>query len=312
MTTFELDQLHVAFSEETRIVMAFVLATMMFNVALSLQFDDFRLVAERPVRILGGAATQLLALPALTFGFITVLEPPASIALGMIVIASCPGGNVSNVLTYFARGNAAYSVALTAISSVSATIMTPLSILVWANLYGPTALLIDSLDVDPWPFLTQTVSLLAVPLAAGMIFAARAPQLAARIRKILSPISLLALAAIVVAGMTANWDLFLLAGMMVVPLAVLHNAGAFCLGWGAAHLLRMDAAGRRSLTIEVGIQNGGLGLLILLNQFDGLGGAAAIVATWSVWHLIAGGAVAGLFRGIDWRQSRRTQDAGRE
>jgi BASS family bile acid:Na+ symporter len=291
-------------------MLAIALAAMMFNVALALRFDDFRAVAKRPGQIIGGALVQLLALPALTYGVVLVLAPPASIALGMFVIASCPGGNVSNVLTFFARGNTAYSVSLTAISSTSAIIMTPLSIIAWSSFYGPTAALIDSLEIDPLPFLVQTASLLAVPLIAGMAIGARAPDLAERIQKYLSPASLLMLVAIVIAGMTSNWSLFLAAGMLVVPLAVIHNGAAFALGWLSAHLLRLDSPSRRSLTLEVGIQNGGLGLLILLNQFDGLGGAAAIVATWSVWHLIAGGAVATLFRTIDWRRARRASEAG--
>ena len=306
MNNEELDSLRVALSPETRTAMAVILAGMMFTVALSLKVEDFTALRKQPGRILGGAATQILGLPLLTMGLILLLKPGASIALGMLVVASCPGGNMSNVLTHFARGNTAYSVSLTAISSVMAALVTPVSILFWSSLYPPTAALVHALNVEPGPFLTQTAMLLTVPLALGMLVAARFPGTADRLRSVLSPLSLATLAAIVVIGVYSNWGLVLAAGAVIVPLTVLHNASAFLLGSTTARVLRLDIARRRSLTFEVGIQNSGLGLLILLNQFDGLGGAAALTAMWSVWHLIAGSALAGVFRYTDYRYNKNS------
>jgi BASS family bile acid:Na+ symporter len=295
-----IDDLRVVLNGEIRAAIALILVGMMFTVALSLRLEDFHAVRRQPVRILGGVVAQIIGLPLVTMGLIAIISPPASVALGMIIVASCPGGNVSNILTHFARGNTAYSVSLTAISSVTSAIATPVSILFWSSLYPPTAALVHTLEVDPLPFLTQTLSLLALPLAVGMLVAAKFPKAAAAMRKVLSPLSLVSLALLVAVGVQQNWNVILVAGMVVIPIAIIHNASAFVLGAGTARLLRLDIARRRALTFEVGIQNSGLGLLILLSQFDGIGGAAAITAMWSIWHLISGGAIVGLFRTLDW------------
>ena len=296
METLDIDSLRVVLDDKTRMVMAGILAGLMFTVALSLKLDDFKALRHNSYRVIGGVVAQIVALPVLTMGLVILLSPPASIALGMIVVACCPGGNVSNVLTHYAQGNTAYSVSLTAISSVLSAIMTPISILFWSGLYPPTSILVHTLHVEPWPFLSQTVSLLALPLVLGMLFASRFPETAAKMRKVLTPVSLFTLAGLVVAGTFGNWNIVLAAGVVVIPIVVIHNASAFGLGAVTGRLLRLDSKRRRALTFEVGIQNAGLGLLILLNQFDGLGGAAALTAMWSVWHLIAGGLLALAFR----------------
>lgn len=301
MTPDEIDSLRVIVDDQTRLAMAVILVGMMFTVALGLRLSDFLNVRNAPIRVVGGVLTQLIGLPLLTLGLILILGPPASIALGMIVVASCPGGNVSNLLTLFARGNAAYSVSLTAISSVVSAVLTPVSIFVWSSMYGPTASLIDRLDIQPGPFITQTVGLLAIPLVAGMLVAAHLPRIAERLRKVLMPLALFGLMVLIVVGAATNWGIILATGTIIIPLVFIHNAAAFGLGSAAGRVLRMDVAHRRSLTFEVGIQNSGLGLLILLSQFEGLGGAAAITGMWSLWHLVAGVALVGLFRALDWR-----------
>ncbi|WP_203292484.1 bile acid:sodium symporter family protein [Maricaulis parjimensis] len=301
MTPEEIDSLRVIVDDQTRLAMAVILVGMMFTVALGLRVSDFSNVRNAPGRVLGGVLTQILGLPILTLGLILLLQPPASIALGMIVVACCPGGNVSNLLTMFSRGNTAYSVSLTAISSVISAVLTPVSIFVWCSVYGPTASLIDRLDVQPGPFITQTVGLLAIPLVAGMLVAARFPGPAARIRQVLMPLAMIGIAVLIVVGAATNWTIIVLSGAIIIPLTVIHNAAAFGLGNLSGRLMRLDGPHRRSLTFEVGIQNSGLGLLILLSQFEGLGGAAAITGMWSLWHLIAGSALVGLFRLLDWR-----------
>ncbi len=242
MDAVAIDDLRVVLNDQIRAAIALILIGMMFTVALSLRLEDFGALRRQPVRILGGVAAQILGLPLVTMGLILILSPPASIALGMIVVGSCPGGNVSNILTDFARGNTAYSVSLTAISSVSSAIATPVSILVWASLYPPTAALVHTLDVDALPFLTQTLLLLALPLAVGMLVAAKFPHAAAAMRKVLSPLSLLSLIALIAVGLQQNWGVLLVAGAAVVPNAVIHNASALALGAGTARLLRLDIA----------------------------------------------------------------------
>jgi len=227
----------------------------------------------------------------------------------MFVIASCPGGNVSNALTLFARGDTAYSVSLTAISSTTAAILTPVSILFWSNLYGPTAALIHELDIGPLPFLVQTALLLGLPLAAGMLTAERFPEIAERLRIVMQPIALAILVGLIVVGVWSNLDVILEGGSIIFPIVAVHNALAFLTGGLAAWLLSFPVGRIRSLTFEVGIQNTGLGLLILLAQFDGSGGAVAITALWGVWHIIAGFILVLGFRSWDYLAKRRDQTA---
>jgi len=301
MNANSIDQLQVIVDDQSRLGIALILFLMMFSVALTLKLEDFGLVRREPGRVLGGVAVQLLGLPLLTLGLILLLSPPASIALGMLIVASCPGGNVSNLLTRASNGNTAYSVTLTAISSVSAAVVTPLSILFWAGLYGPADALVRSLDVDPWPFFTQTAALLAAPLVLGMALNHWRPDLAGRIARILGPLALGCIALLVAVGIVQNWPLILATGAVIIPIVVLHNGSAFALGWLSGRAMGMETARRRALTFEVGIQNSGLGLVILLSQFSGVGGAAAIIGTWSIWHLVGGSLLTGLFRLVDSR-----------
>jgi len=227
------------------------------------------------------------------------LRPAASIALGMIVVACCPGGAVSNLLTYLSRGNVAVSVALTATSSLLAAILTPTSILFWSQAYEPTATLLRTLDVNPLIFIGQTTLLLAVPLVLGMALAARAPDVAARIKQRTTVLGVSVLVGVIIYGIVYFFPVLFPALPLLGGIVVLHNTLAFATGALAGRALSRLSATRRALTFEIGIQNSGLALVILLSQLKGLGGAAAIAAVWGVWHLIAGGLLAVFFRQLD-------------
>ncbi|PWE16373.1 bile acid transporter [Marinicauda salina] len=288
------------------------LMTMMFAVALALRLEQFAFLRRDPARFLGAAAAQILGLPLLTLALVYALGPAPSIALGMIVVACCPGGNVSNFLTHLGRGETALSVSLTATSSLLAALLTPVSIVVWASLYPPAAALVAAVEVDPWTFVLQTTVLLAVPLAAGMAVAHLVPRFAARIRPGFMAVAFAILILLVVSGLARNPQILLAAGLVLTGIAALHNALAFGLGHLSARALGFDAAGRRALTFEVGVQNAGLALVILLAAFDGIGGAVAMAGIWSVWHLIAGLALVGGFRGLDAWRARAAVRAGAE
>ncbi|MEE2566768.1 bile acid:sodium symporter family protein [Hyphobacterium marinum] len=299
-----LDASLVSINSETQIALSVVLAMMMFAVALSLKPSDFAFLKTRPVMFAGGALTQILGLPLLSLGLAALIAPTPSVALGMIVVACCPGGNISNIFVMAARGNTAYSVSLTALSSALAFLVTPVSILFWASLYPPTAALIGRIELEAGPFIIQVALLMAVPLAIGMTVSGVWPRFAARIQPLFYTASLVAIFVLVVLGLYGNWALLIGTGLIVLPVAIAHNAAAFGLGAVSGRVLRLDIPSRRALTFEIGIQNSGLGLVILLSQFQGLGGAAAVTAIWAVWHLIAGSTLASAFRLIDRRGDR--------
>ena len=296
-----LDSLRIVLDPAGQAAIALALVLVMFSVALGLSTDDFGLLKSRPSLFVGGILTQVIGLPLLTFVVLNLVSVPASIALGMLVVASCPGGATSNLMTFLARGNVAYSVSLTTASSVFAAVLTPASILFWSNLYPPTATLLDELDVSPLMFLVQTMLLLALPIAAGMLLAARAPDVAARLRKRTALLGSLVLAGVVVYGIATLYPVLGPAVPMLLTVAVLHNAAAFALGALAGFALRADRPSRRALIFEIGIQNSGLAIVILIGQLEGLGGAAAIAGTWGVWHLVGGGIIVTLMRQWDRR-----------
>ncbi|MCH8249454.1 MAG: bile acid:sodium symporter family protein [Proteobacteria bacterium] len=289
MDTETLDSLRIVLDPLGQAGVVIALMLVMFGVALGLRVKDFRILAAQPSLYIGGVFAQVLVLPLVTFGLIHVISPPPSIALGMIVVACCPGGSVSNLLTYLSRGDVAVSVALTATSSMLAAFLTPVSTLFWAQAYAPTAKLLASLEVSPLLFIGQTTLLLAIPLAAGMIVAARAPDVAMRIRKRTTLTGAAVLGGTIIYGIVYFYPILWPAVGLLASVTIIHNTVAFATGATIGWVLSRQSAVRRALTFEIGIQNSGLALIILLAQLKGVGGAAAIAAVWGVWHLIAGG-----------------------
>ena len=293
-----LDSLRIVLDPIGQVGVALSLMIVMFSVALGLRIDDFAFLRDKPLLFVGGVVSQVVILPLATFVLVLAIKPAASVALGMIVVACCPGGAVSNLLTYLSRGNVAASVALTATSSLLAAILTPASILFWSHAYEPTATLLQTLDVSPVVFLAQTTFLLAVPLILGMVVAAKAPDVAQRIRKRTTILGVSVLVGVIIYGIAYFFPILFPALSLLGGIVVLHNAVAFVTGSLAGRILSRDRATRRALTFEIGIQNSGLALVILLSQLKGLGGAAAIAAVWGVWHLISGGMLALFFRQV--------------
>lgn len=289
MDTETLDSLRIVLDPLGQAGVVIALMLVMFGVALGLRVKDFRILAAQPSLYIGGVFAQVLVLPLVTFGLIHVISPPPSIALGMIVVACCPGGSVSNLLTYLSRGDVAVSVALTATSSMLAAFLTPVSTLFWAQAYAPTAKLLASLEVSPLLFIGQTTLLLAIPLAAGMIVAVRAPDFAMRIRKRTTLTGAAVLGGTIIYGIVYFYPILWPAVGLLASVTIIHNTVAFATGATIGWVLSRQSAVRRALTFEIGIQNSGLALIILLAQLKGVGGAAAIAAVWGVWHLIAGG-----------------------
>ena len=300
-----LDSFTIELGGRSEIGLAVILAMMMFAVALGLRAEHFAFFKTQPRHYLAGVVAQIIGLPILTLALIMVWQPHPSLALGMILVACCPGGNVSNLLALFGKANTALSVSMTATSSISAAFITPVSIVFWSSLYAPTRNLLTQIDFNVMDFLLQTLLILALPIALGMLVVRFAPKLASRLQKPLSLIAGIGLMLIIIGGLATYWDLFLAAGSLLIPLVVVHNGLAFLLGYGTGLLTRSDAPTRRALTFEIGIQNSGLGLIILITQLGGLGGAAAITGAWGIWHMVSGLVMVYVFRRADLQDSKR-------
>jgi len=301
MNSDALDNFQLDMGSASEVGMAIVLALMMFAVALGLRPASFAFFKTQPKLYFTGIAAQIIGLPFLTLMMCMTINPHPSVALGMILIACCPGGNTSNLIALFARANTALSVSLTATSSLFAAFITPFSILFWSSLYGPTRELLTEIKIDKVDFLVQTLIILAIPLLLGMLFRHFLPRLAARIQTPLAILSGLALLAIILIASVRLFPVFMVLGIGIFLLVLTHNILAFALGNLAARAIKADTASRRALTIEVGIQNSGLGIVILLTQLSGVGGAGAVAGLWGVWHLIGGCSLAMLWR---WKDAR--------
>lgn len=294
-----LDALSIVLDPAGQLAIAIALMLIMFGIALGLRVTDFTALLQRRVEFFGGVLTQVVGLPLITLALVTSLTPPPSIALGMFVVACCPGGAVSNLLTYLARGDVAYSVSLTATSSALAAFVTPASILFWSHVYPPTSKLLQAISFNTGAFLLQTTVLLALPLILGMLVAARAPDVAQRAQRSIALAGTVVLGGAIAYGTVKFFTLLRPALPLLGAFTIIHNAVAFGSGALAGLLLGANRPTRRALTFEVGIQNSGLAIVILLGQFSGLGGAVAIAAVWGVWHLVAGGIMVVLYRHLD-------------
>ncbi|WP_428407911.1 bile acid:sodium symporter family protein [Hyphococcus sp.] len=305
MTPDSLDLLTIALSPLSQGLLSAAIIIMIFAIALGLKPEHFSFLKSDPKLFWGGLAAQLIGLPLMTLLLVTALAPHPSIALGMIVVAACPGGNVSNFMTWSARGDTAYSVSLTAGSSVVAALWTPAAILFWSALYPPTAELLNTINFNRLSFVIQTTVMLAAPLTLGMLGAHYFPAAADKIRKPLALFGAGILAIVIIDGFIRLTGALLPAWSLILIPVALHNGAAFALGAGAGRLLGASVPRRRTLAFEVGIQNAGLAIVLLLAQLKGLGGAAAIAAVWGVWHFFSGGAMILLYRTLDSQKANR-------
>lgn len=284
----EIDLVRLNFSPQSLWVLNFIIGLVMFGVALDLRVADFRAALATPKPVLIGLIGQFVLLPAFTFLLVLAIRPAPSIALGMMLVAACPGGNISNFLTHYARGNAALSITMTAISTAVAIVMTPLNLSIWGGLNAETNAILKVVALDPLDMLLAVFLLLGLPLVAGMSVAHRFPRFAQRARKPMKIFSLGVFGLFVVGALAANWQYFRAYVGFVVVAVFLHNAIALATGYFAARLTGLAERDRRAVSIEVGIQNSALGLILIFNFFDGLGGMAIVTAWWGIWHIISG------------------------
>jgi bile acid:Na+ symporter, BASS family len=282
-----------------QILLSLVLALMVFAVALELTLEDFKRVAAQPRNVLIGLVPQFILLPIATWLLTLALDLPPAIEAAMILVACCPGGSLSNVITHFGRGNTALSVSISALASVVAIAATPLNF-AWMIAANPaTANWLKSIKIDPSGIWVSLVMILAVPLALGLVLVHKRPNLAARLRKPLANFSLLMLFAFILLGLAKDRQLLNAQLLLPLLLVVGHNALGLLLGWSFASLMRCSVTDRRAITIEGGMQNAGLALGIIGLQFEANAQMVILASLWGIWHIVSGLGLAML-----WRQQR--------
>jgi len=314
-----LDSIHLNFTQESLFVLNLTLAFIMFGVALEIKPEHFKKVALNPKATIVGFFSQFFFLPLTTFILIIVFRNliTPTIALGMILVASCPGGNISNFISSLAKGNVALSVSMTAIATISAIILTPFNFAVWGKLYilvynVRAEHLLQPLVIDPVEMFKTVFILLGIPLLLGMLFNHKFPRLTEKIVKPIKNLSILIFMGIVVLAFSNNYTYFIQYIGYIFIIVFIHNGIALGTGYTVASAFRLPRYDRRSITIETGIQNSGLGLVLLFNPkifpeiivINGIdrpmeiGGMAFIAAWWGIWHILAGLSLAGIWSRI--------------
>lgn len=284
----DLDQVKINFDSTGLWVLNIALAVVMFGVALGIKVDDFKQLLKTPKLLLIGILSQFILLPLLTFILIIIIKPQPSIALGMMMVAACPGGNISNFMTHLAKGNTALSVSLTAFATLIAIFMTPFNFQFYGSLYEPTAQILKDVELNPFELIKLVLLILGIPLVLGMFFRYKNESLANKLSKFLKPFSILVFGLIVVIAFSNNIDVFNNYIEHVLLIGILHNILAILLGFMVAKLFKLSLFNQKTLAIETGIQNSGLGLLLIFAFFNGLGGMAILAAFWGIWHIVSG------------------------
>jgi bile acid:Na+ symporter, BASS family len=284
-----------------QLILSAVLATMVFSVALDLRLQDFTRVAQAPRAVVAGLVPQFLLLPLATWGATLLLELPAPVEAAMILVAACPGGSLSNVITHLGRGNTALSVSISAVAALMALLLTPFNFTWMVSSNPATAAWLRQLDIDASAIWWSLLALLALPMALGLAVSHRLPALTQKIRQPLGRFALLALLAFIVLGLVRERQLLTAQILPLLAIVVLHNAGGLLLGWLGATAFRVAERDRRAIMIEGGMQNAGLALGIIAVQFDAELGMVIIASLWGIWHIVSGLALAFWWRFRDAR-----------
>ena len=288
-----------------------VLALVMFGVALGIKPSTFVDIIKNPKSIITGIICQILLLPALTLCLIIACGELISpmIALGMILVASCPGGNVSNFITSLSRGNSELSVSLTAFNTAACIFTTPINFAFWGKLYlnfanNHSIGELPELQIPFWEIFQSIVIIMGIPLVLGMLCGQYLPKVTKLLKKPLQYLSIAVFIAMVVLIFVGNFDSFMRCIKYIFLIVFIHNLLALGIGFGSSTILKLPYKDRRTLTIETGIQNSGLGLILLLNPnifpetgvWANNGGMLVITAWWGVWHIISGLTLAYLWK----------------
>ena len=296
-----LDNIRLNFNPNGLILLNVTLGVIMFGVALGIKLSNFKKIVTMPKAVIVGVVSQFVVLPAMSFLLVILMKDyiTQGVALGIILVAACPGGNISNFISSLAKGNVELSVSLTAISTVLAVFMTPLNFALWGGLYidfinaQTTSELLKPITIDKFQMFVSVLTVLGLPIVLGMLFSWKFPEITKKIVKPIQTISIVIFMAFVIIAFVKNYEYFInyIAWIMVVVL--IHNAVALLSGFSFASIFGVIRRNRRSITIETGIQNSGLALVLLFNDkiFDPdlpIGGMLFIAAWWGIWHIISG------------------------
>ena len=264
----------------------YLLGIVMFGMGLTLKPSDFKVVFSRPKDVIVGCIAQFTLMPFLAFLLTKLFNLPAELAVGVILVGTCPGGTSSNVMTYLSKGDVALSVGMTAVSTILAPFLTPLLTLLYAG---------QRVDVNVMSMFLSIVKVVLVPIALGFVINHFFHEFTQNTVRVLPLISTTAIVAIVAAVVSANSAKILTSGLLIVAVVILHNLMGYATGFAVGKALHLDSSKCRAISIEVGMQNSGLATSLAATHFAQYPLATIPGAVFSVWHNISGAILANFF-----------------
>ncbi|HON17581.1 MAG TPA: bile acid:sodium symporter family protein [Salinivirgaceae bacterium] len=298
-----LDPIRLNFEQGGVFLLNLILAFIMYGVALNIELSHFKNIGKNPKSVVVGFLSQFVILPFLTFLLTLAVSRwiTVGVALGMILVAACPGGNISNFISALARGNIALSVSLTAISSLTSIILTPFNFSLYGNAYLYFLTLKSNLsrpiEIDSVQMFQTVFIILGIPLLLGMLTNSRFPEFTKKINKTIRILSLVFFAGFVIIAFRNNYEYFVRYIHYIFLIVLLHNALGLLGGYYFSKIMGQTSINSRTIAIETGIQNSGLALALIFNpkifpiELE-IGGMAFIAAWWGIWHIISGVAIA--------------------
>ncbi len=319
---YALDEIRLNFSQSSLHSLNIALAFVMFGVALEIKIDNFKKLLLNPKSAIIGFVSQFLLLPFLTFLLTLALHNylTPTMALGMILVSACPGGNVSNFISSLAKGNIALSVSLTAIATIGAIFFTPLNFSFWGRAtidfyqQSDPGMLVRPLEIDAYQMYQTVVIILGIPLVAGILINNKFPKFTSKIVSPIKTASIIIFTAIVALALYNNFEYFKVAIGYIFLIVLIHNALAFGSGYFLGRIFKRPITDRKTIAIETGIQNSGLALVLIFNpkifppELE-LGGMAIIAAWWGIWHILAGMVLAGYWSKFNFGFRKQTSNA---
>jgi BASS family bile acid:Na+ symporter len=265
----------------------YALAIIMLGMGITLTVQDFRDVFKMPRAIAAGFVAQYTIMPFLGWAVARGLQLDAPYAVGLILVACCPGGTASNVVTFLARANVPLSVLMTMCSTIAAVVMTPFLTKLLASQY---------VQVDVLSLLLDTAKVVLVPVLVGLAlnhFFPRVVRFVLPVAPLVSVIFITLICASIIGRQAEHiWQ----SGAKLVLAVFLLHAGGFLLGWLFARMLGYEESVRRTISIEVGMQNSGLGAMLAKTNFPQMPAAPTPCAISAVFHSVIGSLLAGVWR----------------
>jgi bile acid:Na+ symporter, BASS family len=284
----DIDAIRLNLNQDSIHVLQLIIAIIMFGVALDLKLSDFKDVVKKPKSLVAGLFGHYLLFPIFTYLLIVTFETRASISLGLAMVAICPAGNLANLFTHMGRGNTAVSVGLTSLTTLLAVFTMPVSLIFMGRFIPGSEVLLSEISINTAEIIQGVFVVLALPLMIGMLISKNAPGIALKLKKVMSKLSIIFLIIFIIGALAANFQHFIDYIHMIVGIVFVHNLLSLATGLIVGKLASVSAEDIKGITFPMSVKNTALGLALVFQFFEGLGGMALIVAWWGISQITLG------------------------